>query len=76
MKDFREDFLWGGSTSAYQVEGGFDADGKGPSVQDVKVLPEGTSDFKVSVDHYHHFRLPENMLLPGCHCSTEFLSHP
>lgn len=56
MKNFREDFLWGGSTSAYQVEGAADEDGKGLSVQDVKEVPAETSDFKVSVDHYHHFR--------------------
>ncbi|EHJ01775.1 6-phospho-beta-glucosidase [Clostridium sp. DL-VIII] len=32
---FREDFLWGGAISANQVEGAFDADGKGMSVADV-----------------------------------------
>ena len=45
--------LWGASTSAYQVEGAYNEDGKGLSVQDVKVIPEGTSDFKVCSDHYH-----------------------
>ena len=54
LKPFPQGFLWGGSTSAYQVEGAWDEDGKGPSVQDVHPTPEGVSDFKVTSDHYHH----------------------
>ena len=52
---FPKNFLWGASTSAYQVEGAYNEDGKGASVQDTKTLPEGTADFKVSSDHYHHY---------------------
>lgn len=50
---FPEDFLWGASTSAYQVEGASLSHGKGPSVQDIKELPEGTADLSIAVDHYH-----------------------
>lgn len=55
MNKFPKNFLWGASTSAYQVEGGWNADGKSPSVQDIKEIPKGTSDFKVAVDHYNRF---------------------
>ena len=41
LKDFPDNFLWGASTSAYQVEGAYNEDGKGLSVQDVlKLLKE------------------------------------
>lgn len=56
LKGFPEGFLWGSATSAYQVEGAWNEDGKGPSVQDVKQIPEGTSDFTVAADHYHHMK--------------------
>ena len=49
LKPFPQDFLWGASTSAYQVEGANLEDGKGPSCQDVKEVPEGTSDSKLIV---------------------------
>lgn len=52
----KDGFLWGASTSAYQVEGAYNEDGKGLSVQDVKVVPEGTPDFKVCSDHYHRYK--------------------
>ncbi len=52
---FPTDFFWGASTSAYQTEGAWNEDGKGPSVIDVRTdLPEGTCDYTVASDTYHH----------------------
>jgi len=56
LKPFPRDFLWGASSSAYQCEGAWDEDGKGMSVQDAAPVVPGTSDWKVTSDHYHHFR--------------------
>ena len=55
LKPFPKDFLWGASTSAYQVEGAALEHGKGPSVQDVKEPPAGTSGFEVAADQYHRY---------------------
>lgn len=55
LAPFPNDFLWGASTSAYQVEGGWDADGKGPSVIDTGPVPETTAGFTVASDHYHRY---------------------
>ena len=35
MSRFPDGFLWGGAVAANQVEGAWDADGKGPSVADI-----------------------------------------
>ncbi|MEH7803594.1 MULTISPECIES: glycoside hydrolase family 1 protein [Bacillus] len=57
LAPFPNDFFWGGSTSAYQVEGAWNEDGKGPSVIDMRAsYPEGTTDFKVASDHYHRYK--------------------
>ncbi|MFZ4833127.1 glycoside hydrolase family 1 protein [Rouxiella sp. Mn2063] len=57
LTPFPHDFLWGASTSAYQVEGAWNEDGKGPSVIDARnPYPEGTTDFTVASDHYHRYK--------------------
>lgn len=53
---FRKDFCGGASTSAYQCEGASNEDGKGRSVQDMKVIGPGLPDLTVCSDHYHRFR--------------------
>ncbi|MEY8351802.1 glycoside hydrolase family 1 protein [Lachnospiraceae bacterium 54-53] len=62
MKDtvFPENFLWGASTSAYQVEGAAFEDGKRASQQDI-IHQESYDQFgfanaDIASDHYHHYK--------------------
>lgn len=57
-KVFDENFLWGAASSAAQIEGAFDADGKGLSIWDIapaEKIRNGDSCHD-GCDHYHHFR--------------------
>lgn len=63
LNNFPDDFLWGASSSAYQIEGAWNEDGKGLSVQDIeKKNVDGlvdwskVSDFKIASDHYHFYK--------------------
>ena len=56
LLDFPDRFLWGASTSAYQVEGAWNEDGKSPSIIDLYEHPAEYADFKIASDHYHRFR--------------------
>src|SRR2546428_6630300 len=57
---FPANFLFGAATAAYQIEGAYDADGKGPSIWDTFTRVPGaistgeTGD--VACDHYHRWR--------------------
>mmetsp|Transcript_81005 Transcript_81005/g.188184 ORF Transcript_81005/g.188184 Transcript_81005/m.188184 type:complete len:685 (-) Transcript_81005:84-2138(-) len=58
---FPDDFVWGVSTAAYQIEGGATgADGRGPGIWDAfakvhQQKPQGASSGEVACDHYHLF---------------------
>lgn len=53
---FPKNFLWGAATSAFQVEGAYDEDGKGKSVIDLRPVKAGISDAKIASDHYHRYK--------------------
>ncbi|MBV1698458.1 MAG: beta-glucosidase [Hyphomicrobiales bacterium] len=66
---FPADFAWGASTSAYQIEGAVEADGRGKSIWDNfchtpgKVKNGDTGD--VACDHYHRWRDDVALLARG-----------
>jgi beta-glucosidase len=57
---FPDSFLWGVATSAYQVEGGVDLDGRGPSIWDTFAARPGAvrdgQDGSVAADHRRRMR--------------------
>jgi beta-glucosidase len=59
MTAFPRDFTWGAATSAYQVEGAHDAEGKGPSTWDAFCASPGNvfsnQTGNIACDHYHRF---------------------
>lgn len=55
---FPENFLWGAASSAAQIEGGWNEDGRTPSIWDN--MPKGSvskdETCHIACDHYHHWR--------------------
>ena len=65
MGAFPKDFLWGGAVAANQLEGAYNEDGKGLSIQDV--MPHGIRGARtaeptednmklVGIDFYHRYK--------------------
>jgi beta-glucosidase len=52
---FPDGFLWGVSTSAFQIEGALDADGRGPSIWD-RFAGESGDTGETACDHYRRWR--------------------
>lgn len=54
---FPDNFLWGASSSAFQIEGAYDEDNKGLSVADFNSFKKShiQADTKVAADFYHNY---------------------
>jgi beta-glucosidase len=80
---FPSDFLWGASTSSYQIEGAVHEDGRGPSIWDTFSHTPGnvengdTGD--IADDHYHRWAddvaLMADLGLPAYHFSIGWSTH-
>lgn len=57
---FREDFVWGGATASYQVEGAAFENGKGLNIWDVFCAENGhifdNHTGNIACDQYHHYK--------------------
>ena len=77
---FPKDFVWGCAASAYQVEGAWNEDGRGPSIWDTfthvpgKIANGRNGD--VATDHYHRYQedvaLMAQLGLPAYRFSTSW----
>ena len=70
MNRLPDDFLWGGAVAAHQVEGAWNAGGKGVSIVDVLTAGENGVDRRITkgvqegnyypnhegIDFYHHYK--------------------
>lgn len=66
MEGFPDDFVFGVATSAYQIEGAWNEDGKGPSIWDTFTHTPGKVHRDIpgdtAVDHYHRWREDVDLL--------------
>ncbi|WP_256864675.1 family 1 glycosylhydrolase [Marinilactibacillus piezotolerans] len=54
---FPKDFLWGASSSAWQVEGAVAEDGRAPAIIDLNSKKKKPyADNSIASDHYHFYK--------------------
>lgn len=81
MLVFPKNFYWGVATSAYQIEGGCNEDGKGASIWDEFTSRKGTiadgNTGAVACDHYHRWQEDVDLIAKlGCNSYRFSVSWP
>lgn len=83
MSRFPKDFLWGGAVAANQLEGAWDADGKGPSTSDCvtrgslnipRTVTYKTADGSIAAEKMFGLNAPEDAVF-GCFEGYDYPSH-
>ncbi|WP_281165092.1 glycoside hydrolase family 1 protein [Liquorilactobacillus sicerae] len=69
ITQFPKDFLWGGATAANQLEGAWNQDGKGPSIDDA--LPGGKARFAIAGSPDFDWQIDEKKYLYPNHRGIE-----
>ncbi len=73
---FPADFVWGASTSSYQIEGAVDEDGRGKSIWDTFCQTPGRvkngDTGAIACDHYHRWREDVDLLARGGFAAYRF----
>ncbi len=70
---FPENFLWGGATAANQLEGGYDLDGRGLSVDDA--LPGGKQRMAIIAGPNFDWTIDEQQYVYPNHQGIDFYHH-
>lgn len=73
MSKFPKNFMWGGATAANQIEGNYNVDGKGLSIDDA--LPGGPDRFKIVNEPDFNWQIqPDKYKYPN-HDAIDFYHH-
>ncbi|UQS82067.1 6-phospho-beta-glucosidase [Bombilactobacillus folatiphilus] len=70
---FPENFLWGGATAANQLEGAYQADGKGLSLPDI--MPQGRQRIEIMNDPQFDFSMDESKYVYPNHVGIDHYHH-
>ncbi|XP_046546595.1 lactase-phlorizin hydrolase-like [Haliotis rubra] len=59
---FPDNFIWAAASSSFQIEGAFDADGRGESIWDNFARVDNNDNGRIACDSYHKYQEDVNLL--------------